>query len=128
MKMNRKRHTLIPLPILALGFAALASCSDPSSIDVTAHPPEPIDPNLEDCGASMEWLPNTPQMKDSNDLFLPAPHPGTECPFYRGAWQNFLLATQPQTSGPCQGEPLIKCLPTIDDIFKKRVPLANGAL
>jgi hypothetical protein len=76
----------------------------------------------------MEWLPNTPQMKDSNDLFLPAPHPGTECPFYRGAWQNFLLATQPQTSGPCQGEPLIKCLPTIDDIFKKRVPLANGAL
>jgi hypothetical protein len=76
----------------------------------------------------MEWLPNTPQMKDSNDLFLPAPHPGTECPFYRGAWQNFLLATQPQTSGPCQGEPLIKCLPTIDDIFKKHTPLANGAL
>ena len=28
-------------------------------------------------------------------MFKPLPHPATECPFYRGGWQNFLVATQP---------------------------------
>jgi len=116
------------MPMIALGLVLLASCADPSPPDTAAHPPDPIDHNLEDCGSSEEWLPVTPEMKDSNSLFLPAPHPATECPFYRGAWQNFLLATQPMGSGPCQGEPLIKCLPTVDDIFQKYKPLAPGAL
>ena len=28
-------------------------------------------------------------------MFKPLPHPASECPFYRGGWQNFLVATQP---------------------------------
>ena len=62
----------------------MLSCKDPGSIDVTPQPPD----ELEDCPASAEWLPNTPEVT----MFTPAPHPTTECPFYRGVWQNFLLA------------------------------------
>ncbi len=32
-------------------------------------------------------------------MFKPLPHPTTECPFYRGGWQNFLIATQPDSTG-----------------------------
>jgi hypothetical protein len=47
------------------------------------------------CGASEEWLPNTPAARG----FRPLPHPAGECPFYRASWQQFLVATQPDADG-----------------------------
>jgi hypothetical protein len=107
--MQRRQHlwTLV-------GLAALAGCSDPSKIDVTPVPPNA----LEDCAASAEWLPNTPPLS----LFSPAPHPTTECPFYRGVWQTFLQALQPDASG----KPALLSYPTIDTVFT-RVNNPHGA-
>jgi len=73
------------------------------------------------CAASPYWLPFTPPVR----MFRPPPHPETECDFYRGAVHNFLIATQPH---PDTGEPMIKHLPTIDDIFEHSRPLPAGAL
>jgi hypothetical protein len=41
------------------------------------------------------WLPNTPPISGCK----PLPHPARECLFYQFAWQNFLLATQPDAAG-----------------------------
>jgi hypothetical protein len=46
-------------------------------------------------------------------MFAPAPHPDTECPFYRGAYQNFLIATTPLANG----DPAIVNYATIADAF-----------
>jgi hypothetical protein len=53
----------------------------------------------EDCPADDAWLPGIGQPTPDNRMFLPAPHPDTECPFYRGVYQNFLKATQPDANG-----------------------------
>jgi hypothetical protein len=50
----------------------------------------------------------------------PAAHPETECPFYRGGWQTFLLAGQPDANG----EPAIRSYPVLDDVFQRYTPLA----
>jgi hypothetical protein len=93
--MKTQRHTLIGLSAWALGLTALVGCNDPFKPDTTDH-------KLEDCAASEDWL------IDSNggyvqtpavEMFKPLPHPTTECPFYRGGWQNFLIATQPDATG-----------------------------
>jgi hypothetical protein len=73
------------------------------------------------CAASPGWFPVTPAMRQ----FRPPPHPTTECDFYRGGIQNFLLATQPNAD---TGISNIQYLLTIDDVFQKRVPLRAGAL
>jgi hypothetical protein len=104
---------------LALGtsaFSALSSCSDPlpgapqagSSSGSSA-----VSLN-EDCPAGDDWLPNTPPVR----MFDPAPHPDTECPFYRGAYQNFLIATQPLANG----DPALLQYPTLDDAFTSAKP------
>jgi hypothetical protein len=95
------------LTILGIGVLLLASCSDPFHIDTTASGGGA----LEDCAASSDWLPNTPAV----DMFKPLPHPVTECPFYRGGWQNFLIAMQPVDA---QGTPAIFSYPTIDTTFQ----------
>jgi hypothetical protein len=41
------------------------------------------------------WLPNTPPIVGCR----PLPHPARECLFYQFAWQNFLIATQPDATG-----------------------------
>jgi hypothetical protein len=82
---------------------------------------EPPPPEEEICPASPGWFPVTPTLRQ----FKPPPHPATECDFYRGGMQTFLLATQPH---PDTGEPNIKYLPTIDDLFTKSAPLPAGAL
>jgi hypothetical protein len=93
------------------GLLALASCSDPiKGFDGTPVPP----PEEEICASSEEWLPTTPAL----ELFKPLPHPAGECPFYRGGWQNFLVATQPDD----KGVPAIRFYPTIDDVFKPAKP------
>ena len=51
-------------------------------------------------------------------MFDPLPHPASECPFYRGGWQNFLVATQPDGSGA----PAFLSYPTIDTVFTPKTP------
>jgi hypothetical protein len=93
-----------------LGLSVVA-CSDPVKIDNKKV--EPAEEEI--CAASNEWLPETPPV----EMFRPLPHPAGECPFYRGGWQNFLVATQPDA----QGEPAIRSYPTIDQIFDHARPL-----
>jgi hypothetical protein len=97
----------------AIVLGALSSCKDPFPFDAAKVEP----PEEEICAASEEWLPDTPPVPQ----FLPLPHPDTECPFYRGGWQNFLIATQPD---PVTGEPAIKAYATIDDVFESATPHA----
>ncbi len=80
----------------------MAACHDPFEFN-----PEPQGEDV--CAASAEWLPNTPAL----DLFKPLPHPAPECAFYRGAWQNFLIAMQPDAGG----KPAILSYPTIQTLF-----------
>jgi hypothetical protein len=96
------------LHVLTACALAFAACSDPFPFDSSSQTPEV-------CAASREWLPNTPPL----DLFEPLPHPASECPFYRGGWQNFLIATQPDASGV----PALLSYPTIDSIFIRAQPL-----
>jgi hypothetical protein len=104
-------------PALALACAlqavALASCKDPFHF----QPMQVVQEEEEVCPSSDEWLPHTPPIQE----FLPLPHPGSDCPFYRGAWQNFLLATEPDAGG----EPALKAYPTVDDVFRSAVPHAT---
>jgi hypothetical protein len=109
------------LSVGTLGIAAAFGCSDPFSFDSSAQNSEMLTGSLspgagaeeeeeeEICPASEEWLPTTPPL----GLFEPLPHPAGECPFYRGAWQNFLIATQPNA----QGEPAFQFYPSIDSMF-----------
>jgi hypothetical protein len=50
-------------------------------------PPDPATP----------WLPTTPVPSETN---VPAPRPASDCQFYRPAWQQFLVATQPVGTSP----------------------------
>jgi hypothetical protein len=70
----------------------------------------------EDCPAPALWFGDggTPPVLQET----PAPHPDTECPFYRGAYQNFLIAAQPLPSG----DPALVDFPTIDDAFTSITP------
>jgi hypothetical protein len=103
------------------GFLLLA-CADPFTFDTTAQNAAALqggqveEEEEEICPASEEWLPNTPPL----DLFKPLPHPATECPFYRGSWQNFLVATQPDA----QGRPDFLSWATIDTLFLSSLPKA----
>jgi len=113
--MNLARHA-IRKPIAAIGLlvgaSCVASCSDPFHIDTT-----PKGGEIEDCAASSDWLPDTPPVA----LFKPLPHPETECPFYRGGWQNFLIAMQPAAPN---GTPALLSYPTIDTVFQSSQPHA----
>jgi hypothetical protein len=108
-----------------LGTAAallLFACADPFSVDTTVSSLTATDLASEDegeeiCPSSEEWLPNTPPL----NLFKPLPHPATECPFYRGSWQNFLVATQPDE----QGRPDFLSWSNIDSLFVSQLPKAE---
>jgi hypothetical protein len=113
------QHLAVPRP----GLGALClfgvvtcvpACADPFPFDDAKHE-APVEEE-EICAASSEWLPSTPAL----DLFKPLPHPATECPFYRGGWQNFLIATQPDASGT----PALRGYPTVDDLFDSSRPHA----
>jgi hypothetical protein len=97
-----------PLLLIALGIAATSACHDPFpfSVEGSTHVQSEEE---EICAASADWLPRTPKL----DQFRPLPHPSSECPFYRGAWQNFLVATQPDDTG----RPALKGYATVDDLF-----------
>jgi hypothetical protein len=98
MKTKHFLIALITLPAASL----LPACSDPFPFDDGEVALEDV-PGVEQaeeeeeeiCGASEEWLPNTPAARG----FRPLPHPAGECPFYRASWQQFLVATQPDADG-----------------------------
>src|SRR5262245_17435699 len=91
----------------------LFSCADPFGFD-----PSKVEPEEEEiCEASPGWL-EDPNGTPPLDMFNPLPHPATECPFYRGAWQAFLFALQPDANGT----PALRSYPTIDTVFTPRVP------
>jgi hypothetical protein len=107
MKISSTSHRLLGATVLVASVALGAACTDPTKVDTIPVPPD----ELEDCPASMEWLPNTPPLT----MFMPAPHPTTECPFYRGVWQTFLIALQPDATG----RPALMSYPTIDSVFTR---------
>src|SRR3954466_12304227 len=114
--MGTYRHADIRL-FCVVGIATLVACKDPTTFDAppdltsatASEPPE-------QCAASSEWLPSTPLLPQ----FEPLAHPETECPFYRAAWQSFLVATQPAPDGA----PAIRSYPTLDDVFISKMPHA----
>ena len=104
-------HAITGLGLLVLG------CSDPFAFDptstqqsVAANEPGDGEEEEEICAASTEWLPVTPSELQA---FKPLPHPAGECAFYRGVWQTFLVATQPDASG----QPAILSFPNVDTMF-----------
>lgn len=76
----------------------------------------------EDCMPGGDWIPGDGGPPPAVRQFTPPPHPDTECPFYRGAYQNFMIATTPLlgNAGPSQSasDPAIVNYPTIDDAFQ----------
>jgi hypothetical protein len=96
----------------ALGFAAIAACNDPFGFEPQVEEPE----EEEICPSSEEWLPVTPPLP----MFNPLPHPASECPFYRGAWHSFLVATQPDEAG----RPAFLKYPTSETMFQSARPRA----
>jgi hypothetical protein len=107
--------------VAVCGVAALASCKDPTPFSAAPRvAPAASSTSLtasEDCPISAEWFPITPPVR----MFVPTPHPDTECPFYRGAYQNFLVATQPDS----QGQPALLHYATLDDAFVSATPHAQ---
>jgi hypothetical protein len=121
-----QRNAKLGIGVVGLALAGgvgwgLASCKDPT-MPPNSAPPEAeasAAPTLanEDCPAPAVWFPaggSTPPV----EMESPLPHPDTECPFYRGAYQNFLIATQPLPNG----DPALVDLPTIDDAFTSITP------
>jgi hypothetical protein len=53
-------------------------------------------------------------------MFMPAPHPDSECAFYRSAYQSYLVAAQPDS----HGDPALVHYATIDDAFVSATPHA----
>ena len=124
---NRSRELLL------LGCAALLgwSCKDPT---IGSGFNKPIGPTTgpfgllgEDCPAGDDWLPPDGSPPPPVRQFTPPPHPDTECPFYRGAYQNFLIATVPlgknAAAGQVATDPTLVNYATIDDAFTFTNPL-----
>jgi hypothetical protein len=129
-------------------FASIMSCNDPTSgrdyagvvgpdlgsaADAGNAGSAAADPYLafegtvnEDCPAGSDWIPADGGPPPPVRMFTPPPHPDTECPFYRGAYQNFLIAMDPLGNGAGSGQsasdPALVNYPTIDDAFTSTVP------
>ncbi len=100
--------------VLVTTVATLWACKDPTAFDATPASLAEEVSLPENCPATADWLPATPSLAQ----FTPMPHPETECPFYRGAWQSFLIATEPNS----KGEAAFISYPTVDDLFVSKTP------
>ncbi|HXX70207.1 MAG TPA: hypothetical protein VEK07_23710 [Polyangiaceae bacterium] len=76
----------------------------------------------EDCMPGDDWIPADGGPPPPVRMFDPPPHPDTECPFYRGAYQNFMIALTPLGGSAGAGQqatdPVLVNYPTIDDAFQ----------
>jgi hypothetical protein len=98
-----------PGPIADAGY-----CNNPAGYEQTFN---------EECMPSDDWIPGPGLPPVPVRMFTPPPHPDSECPFYRGAYQNFMIAMNPLGSGAGAvgqqpSDPLIVNYPTIDDAFQ----------
>jgi len=108
-----------------------SSCKDPTigaDFNIsTTNIPANVGSLAEDCPAGDDWFPTDGSPPPPVRQFTPAPHPDTECPFYRGAYQNFLIATVPlgknAASGQSPTDPALVNYATIDDAFSFTNPL-----
>jgi hypothetical protein len=67
---------------------------------------------LDGAGHKVTWLPTTPEPNETQ--VPPQRSGGTDCPFYRPAWQRFMVATQPHGNAPA-----FLNYPSFDDLFPK---------
>jgi hypothetical protein len=81
---------------------------------------------LEDCMPGPDWIPGPGLPPPPVRMYTPPPHPDSECPFYRGAYQNFMIALNPLGSSAGRGQsprdPVIVNYATIDDAFQFTKP------
>jgi hypothetical protein len=116
--MDGNLQIAIRLSTAVLAIAVLPSCKDPLPINSSrmqdAGQAAARTPPNEDCPADPTWLPADGGLPPPVRMFEPLPHPDTECPFYRGAYQNFLIATQPLANG----DPILVNYATLDDAFQ----------
>jgi hypothetical protein len=111
--------------LLAGAVLLSTSCKDPtinSGFGAPVGNTDVITGSLaEDCPAGDDWLPPDGAPPPPVMQFTPPPHPDTECPFYRGAYQNFLIATVPlgknAAAGQGASDPALVNYATIDDAF-----------
>ncbi|MBV9947168.1 MAG: hypothetical protein JOZ69_09995, partial [Myxococcales bacterium] len=92
-------------------------------------------PFNEECMPSPDWVPGPGLPPVPVRMFTPAPHPDTECPFYRGAYQNWMIAMTPLGSNAkgsqLASDPVLVNYPTIDDAFAfttKHAPRNTGTV
>jgi hypothetical protein len=112
----------------ALGLVKLLpGCSDPTGLDKTSVTATGGGSSggmdlsgsfNESCPADPTWIPGDGGLPPPVPMIDPAPHPDTECPFYRGAYQNFMIAGTPLPNG----DPLIVNYATIEDTFQTQYP------
>ena len=111
--MDHGLRTSVSIACCGLVAGVSIGCSDPMPPDAKPRTAIAAAPELENCAPDGNWLPMTPPVQQ----FMPLPHPTTECPFYRGGWQNFLIATQ---ASDATGAPALLSYPTIDTTFTSR--------
>ncbi len=127
MTTNRLRGLLLFTCTALLGW----SCKDPTIGSGFNKPNGVANATVgmlaEDCPAGDDWLPPDGSPPPAVRQFTPPPHPDTECPFYRGAYQNFLIATTPlgksTAAGQVATDPALVNYATIDDAFTFTNPL-----
>ena len=110
------------LAVSAIG--GVASCTDPTGLNIakvggssSGTPIIQVSFN-ENCAAGDDWIPGNGGPPPPVRMFEPTPHPDTECPFYRGAYQNFLIATTPEANGA----PALLRYATLFDAFTSSYP------
>jgi hypothetical protein len=110
--------------------AVTAACNDPTGFSVPSGPggsssssgPNDISGSFnEDCPADGTWIPADGGLTPPVPMVEPAPHPDTECPFYRGAYQNFMIAGAPKANG----DPALVDFATLDDTFTSQFKANN---
>jgi hypothetical protein len=104
--------------------AVMAACNDPTGFTVPGGPGGNSSKSgssssdlsqtfNEDCPADNTWIPADGGLPPPVPMVEPAPHPDTECPFYRGAYENFMIVGHPKANG----DPALVDYATLDDTF-----------
>jgi hypothetical protein len=131
--MSEKLHSMSIFAFGGLGTIAfiaaafsgmMAACNDPTGFNLPGNagaggggdggPTDLSGSFNENCPADPSWIPGDGGAPPPVPMVEPAPHPDTECPFYRGAYQNFMIAAHPNANG----DPDLVNYATLDDTFQ----------